>query len=143
MGWMCRADEEDRRTVHRVIYDELVQGRVKEKSRAAYRDIIARLVARGAKAIILGCTEIMLLVRPEDSSVPLFDTTAFMPMPRSSARWPMARLLSDGVLLAFRHLRQRAKPATPGAAEQDQRDDGQDDDVPEAQCVVHGRIALP
>ena len=69
-------DEDDRRTVHRVIYDELVQGRVEEKSRAAYRDIIARLVARGAEAIILGCTEIMLLVRPEDSSVPLFDTTA-------------------------------------------------------------------
>jgi aspartate racemase len=69
-------DEEDRRTVHRVIYDELVQGRVEETSRAAYRDVIARLVARGAEAIILGCTEIMLLVRPEDSSVPLFDTTA-------------------------------------------------------------------
>ena len=69
-------DEEDRRTVHRVIYDELVQGRVEEISRAAYRAIIARLVARGAEAIILGCTEIMLLVRPEDSPVPLFDTTA-------------------------------------------------------------------
>jgi aspartate racemase len=69
-------DAEDRRTVHRVIYDELVQGRVEEKSRAAYRAIIARLVAQGAEAIILGCTEIMLLVRPEDSAVPLFDTTA-------------------------------------------------------------------
>jgi aspartate racemase len=69
-------DEEDRRTVHRVIYDELVQGRVEEKSRAAYREIIARLVERGAEAIILGCTEIMLLVRPDDSAVPLFDTTA-------------------------------------------------------------------
>ena len=69
-------DEEDRRTVHRVIYDELVQGRVEVKSRDAYRQIIARLVARGAQAVILGCTEIMLLVRPEDSAVPLFDTTA-------------------------------------------------------------------
>jgi aspartate racemase len=69
-------DEADRRTVHRVIYDELVQGKVEEKSRDAYRQIIARLVARGAEAIILGCTEIMLLVRPEDSAVPLFDTTA-------------------------------------------------------------------
>jgi aspartate racemase len=68
--------EEDRRTVHRVIYDELVQGRVEANSRAAYRDIIARLIERGAEAIILGCTEIMLLVRPEDSAVPLFDTTA-------------------------------------------------------------------
>jgi aspartate racemase len=44
-------------------------------SRALYRDIIARLVARGAEAIILGCTEIMLLVRESDSAVPLFDTT--------------------------------------------------------------------
>ena len=69
-------DAEDRGTVHRVIYDELVQGRVEEKSRAAYRQIIARLVERGAEAIILGCTEIMLLVRAEDSKVPLFDTTA-------------------------------------------------------------------
>ena len=69
-------DAEDRRTVHRVIYDELVQGRVEENSRAAYRAVIARLVAQGAEAIILGCTEIMLLVRPEDSAVPLFDTTA-------------------------------------------------------------------
>lgn len=68
--------EEDRRTVHRVIYDELVQGRVEANSRAAYRDIIARLIESGAEAIILGCTEIMLLVRPEDSAVPLFDTTA-------------------------------------------------------------------
>jgi aspartate racemase len=68
--------EEDRRTVHRVIYDELVQGRVETKSRDAYREIIARLVERGAEAIILGCTEIMLLVRAEDSAVPLFDTTA-------------------------------------------------------------------
>jgi aspartate racemase len=68
--------EEDRRTVHRVIYDELVQGLVEANSRAAYRDIIARLIERGAEAIILGCTEIMLLVHPEDSAVPLFDTTA-------------------------------------------------------------------
>jgi aspartate racemase len=69
-------DDKDRRLVHRVIYDELVQGRVEFASRQAYRDVIARLVARGAEAVILGCTEIMLLVRPEDSTVPLFDTTA-------------------------------------------------------------------
>jgi aspartate racemase len=49
---------------------------VKEASRAAYRGIIAKLTAEGAEAIILGCTEIMLLVRAEDSPVPLFDTTA-------------------------------------------------------------------
>ena len=68
--------DEDRAVVHRAIYDELVQGRVEPASRDAYRGVIARLVERGAEAIILGCTEIMLLVRPEDSPVPLFDTTA-------------------------------------------------------------------
>jgi Asp/Glu/hydantoin racemase len=52
-----------------------VQGRVEPASRAAYRDVIALLVERGAEAIILGCTEIMLLVRLEDSSVLLYDTT--------------------------------------------------------------------
>ncbi|MEH3037325.1 MAG: aspartate/glutamate racemase family protein [Sphingomonas adhaesiva] len=66
----------DRATVHRIIYDELVAGIVSPTSRAAYRGVIARLVAAGAQAIILGCTEIMLLVRAEDSAVPLFDTTA-------------------------------------------------------------------
>ena len=69
-------EEEDRHTVHRVIYDELVQGRIEPASRQAYREVIARLVERGAQAVILGCTEIMLLVRPEDSAVPLYDTTA-------------------------------------------------------------------
>ena len=54
----------------------LVQGRVEPASQDAYRGVIARLVGRGAEAVILGCTEIMLLVRPEDSLVPLFDTTA-------------------------------------------------------------------
>ncbi|GAA2842800.1 aspartate racemase [Aminobacter aminovorans] len=68
-------EAEDRAVVHRVIYDELVQGLVVASSRQAYREVIARLVARGAEAVILGCTEIMLLVGPEDSGVPLFDTT--------------------------------------------------------------------
>jgi len=69
-------DEKDRATVHRIIYDELVAGKVTAASRDAYRGVIARLVQRGAEAVILGCTEIMLLVRPEDSPVPIFDTTA-------------------------------------------------------------------
>lgn len=69
-------DEDDRRTVHRIIYEELVAGKVMAASRDAYRTIIARLVERGAQAVILGCTEIMLLVRTEDSTVPIFDTTA-------------------------------------------------------------------
>lgn len=66
----------DRELVHRVIYDELVAGVVNEHSRAAYRAVIARLVDRGAEAVILGCTEIMLLIGADDSAVPLFDTTA-------------------------------------------------------------------
>ena len=64
-----------RAAVHRVIYEELVRGRMLETSRTAYREVIAGLVERGAEAIILGCTEIMLLIGPEDSPVPLFDTT--------------------------------------------------------------------
>ena len=68
-------DAADRATVHRIIYDELVQGKVDAASRAAYRAVIGRLNAAGAEAIILGCTEIMLLVGPEDSPVPLYDTT--------------------------------------------------------------------
>lgn len=69
-------DEAGRAAVHRIIYDELVQGVIREELRGAYRQVIAALVDRGAEAIILGCTEIMLLVGPEDSAVPLFDTLA-------------------------------------------------------------------
>jgi aspartate racemase len=68
-------EAEDRRIVHDIIYRELVAGQVLPASREAYRAIIARLIARGAEAIILGCTEIMLLVSDADSAVPLFDTT--------------------------------------------------------------------
>lgn len=68
-------DDADRATVHRIIYEELVAGKFVSASRDAYRAIIARLVDRGAKAVILGCAEIMLLVGPEDSPVPIFDTT--------------------------------------------------------------------
>jgi len=69
-------EADDRRSVHDIIYQELIAGVVSEHSRQVYAGVIERLVARGAEAIILGCTEIMLLVRPEDSTVPLFDTTA-------------------------------------------------------------------
>ncbi|MGY0162445.1 aspartate/glutamate racemase family protein [Edwardsiella tarda] len=69
-------EADDRATVHRIIYDELVAGQITPSSRAAYCQVIARLVQAGAEAVILGCTEIMLLVQPEDSAVPLFDTTA-------------------------------------------------------------------
>jgi aspartate racemase len=66
---------EEREVVHRVIYDELVLGQIRAASRAQYVEIMARLVEQGAEGIILGCTEIGLLVRGEDSRVPLFDTT--------------------------------------------------------------------
>ncbi len=68
-------DEVDRGLVHRVIYDELCVGVVSEASREEYRRIMGELAGRGAEAILLGCTEIDLLVGPEDSPVPLFDTT--------------------------------------------------------------------
>ncbi len=68
-------EENDRRIVHEIIYKELVLGQIRPESRQAYREIIARLIERGAQGIILGCTEIMLLVKEEDSAVPLFDTT--------------------------------------------------------------------
>jgi aspartate racemase len=68
-------DPTDRALVHRVIYEELVLGVVREESRAAYREVVARLVDRGAQGIVLGCTEIELLLGPADVDVPVFPTT--------------------------------------------------------------------
>ena len=65
----------DQDIVHRVIYDELCLGVIKDVSRQQYRRVIQSLVDQGCEGIILGCTEIGLLVSPEDSTVPLFDTT--------------------------------------------------------------------
>jgi aspartate racemase len=65
----------ERGIVHRVIYDELCLGKIKRDSKEEYIRIMEHLVAEGAEGIILGCTEISLLVGQEDSSVPLFDTT--------------------------------------------------------------------
>ena len=69
-------EKPDRDLVHRVIYDELVLGVVREESRRAYRDVAERLVARGAEGVVLGCTEIELLIGPDDVDVPVFPTTA-------------------------------------------------------------------
>ncbi|WP_222129644.1 aspartate/glutamate racemase family protein [Nocardioides sp. zg-1228] len=66
---------DDLEVVHRVIYDELVRGVVRPQSRAAYVDVVARLVARGAEGVVLGCTEIELLLGPDDVDVPVFATT--------------------------------------------------------------------
>jgi aspartate racemase len=75
----------DRELVHRVVYEELCLGKVLDASRVEYRRIMAGLVARGAEAIILGCTEIAMLVGANDASVPLFDTTAIHA--RKAAEW--------------------------------------------------------
>ena len=64
-----------REIVHRVIYDELVLGKIEQNSKEQYVDIIRQMIAQGAEGIILGCTEIGLLVHEQDSAVPLFDTT--------------------------------------------------------------------
>jgi aspartate racemase len=63
-----------RDTVHRVIYEELCLGTIRDASRSEYQSIVRDLVGRGAQAIVLGCTEIGLLLRPADAPVPLFDT---------------------------------------------------------------------
>jgi len=68
-------DEGDRAALHRIIYEELCVGVVRDASRQTYRAAIERLALRGAQAVILGCTEISMLVGPADSSLPLFDTT--------------------------------------------------------------------
>lgn len=78
----------DRELVHQIIYRELCLGQVHETSRQAYLRVIAELGARGAQAVILGCTEIALLIQPEDSQLPLFDTTALHA--RSAAHWALS-----------------------------------------------------
>ena len=69
-------DEGERKLVHRVIYDELCLGLLLDGSRDRFIEIIDRLTERAAEGVILGCTEISLLVKPEHVEVPLFDTTA-------------------------------------------------------------------
>ncbi|SDG99666.1 aspartate/glutamate racemase family protein [Paraburkholderia phenazinium] len=69
-------NEADRADVHRIIFDELCHGVVHEESRRVYQRVIAELAARGAQAVILGCTEITLLIKPEHAVLPVFDTAA-------------------------------------------------------------------
>lgn len=65
----------EREIVHKVIYEELCLGVVTESSRMQYQEILSNLVSQGAQGVILGCTEICMLVREKDCAVPLFDTT--------------------------------------------------------------------
>jgi len=80
--------ENDRAIVHRVIYDELCLGKILPESRTAFRRIMAALEAQGAQAIVLGCTEISLLVSAPDAKVPLFDTTELHA--RKAVEWALA-----------------------------------------------------
>jgi aspartate racemase len=75
----------ERDDVHRVIYDELCRGEIRDASRQRYREIMQALVDRGAEAIVLGCTEIGLLIGPGDAAVPVLDTTALHA--RAAADW--------------------------------------------------------
>ena len=79
---------DDREIVHRIVYDELCQGQVRAESRAQFRRIMADLQARDATAIIIGCTEFSLLVGPEDSVLPLFDTAGLHA--RAAAEWALS-----------------------------------------------------
>jgi aspartate racemase len=74
--------------MHKIIYDELCMGLVRDASRAEYRRIIQRLVDQGAQGVILGCTEISMLVGPSDSPVPIFDTTSIHA--RKAAEWALS-----------------------------------------------------
>jgi aspartate racemase len=67
--------EEERRDIHQIIYDELCLGKIKQASKERYCKIMGNLVRQGAQGVILGCTEIGLLVGAEDSPLPVFDTT--------------------------------------------------------------------
>ena len=69
-------NEADRAIIHRVIYEELVQGKILNSSREEYKRIMETLIAQGAEGIILGCTEIELLLQEEDGNIPLFPTTS-------------------------------------------------------------------
>jgi len=68
-------EEEERNEIHRTIYEELVQGQIKIESRENFKQIIARLAKKGAEGVILGCTEIPLLISDSDVNIPVFDTT--------------------------------------------------------------------
>lgn len=68
-------DNAEREMINKVIFEELCLGKIQQSSREYYRQVIKHLVNMGAEGIVLGCTEIGLLVKPEDSVVPLFDTT--------------------------------------------------------------------
>ncbi|KKO10198.1 hypothetical protein LCGC14_0027300 [marine sediment metagenome] len=82
-------EQHERETIHRIIYEELCQGRIEEASRERYLAIIDSLHAQGAQAVILGCTEIAMLVSQRDTAVPLYDTTALHA--QKAVAWALAK----------------------------------------------------
>lgn len=68
-------DQDDRQKISHIIYSELCVGTITEESRNYYKEVMKKLVEKGAQGIVLGCTEITLLVKPQDAPVPVFDTT--------------------------------------------------------------------
>jgi aspartate racemase len=69
-------DKQDREIIHEVIYTELCKGIIAENSKIKYKEIINKLVLNGAEGVVLGCTEIPLLIKQKDVTIPIFDTTA-------------------------------------------------------------------
>jgi aspartate racemase len=80
-------DTAAREMIHRVIYQELCRGVISESSRESLGEVVSNLAGRGAEGVVLGCTEIGLLLRPEDVSVPLFDTALLHA--EEAARWAL------------------------------------------------------
>jgi len=78
---------DSREIVHRVIFEELCLGEIRETSKAEFKRIIEEMAVEGAEGIILGCTEIPLLIQPTDVSIPLFDTTAIHA--RKAVEWAL------------------------------------------------------
>ncbi len=69
------SNEEDRKIIHQIIYDELCLGKIEKQSKQNYINIINRFIDQGAQGVILGCTEIGLLIKPEDVAIKVYDTT--------------------------------------------------------------------
>jgi aspartate racemase len=88
-------ESDERKIVHDIIYQELVRGIIRDESRIAYQQVIASLIARGAQGIILGCTEIGLLIQPQHSAVPVFDTTRLHAL--AAADFALAGLETEAV----------------------------------------------
>jgi aspartate racemase len=82
-------DADERQCIHQTIFDELDRGLLLKETKVRYLAILQKLIAKGAEAVILGCTEIPLLIKPEDCTVPVFDTTLIHA--RAAARFALSK----------------------------------------------------